>query len=220
MERSKTRLLMRDITSIEEVGRKVTSELLNQTTPTSFGFIGSRNRTTATQPRQQPTPPLFTITTYHATITPLWYMLSFFFPCVQFFMFHICMSSFLLFGLHGSPIQPLWLRSILIGCSTRLVFSKKCPYWMVLMPVYVETAEGLVKPLVILPATVMPLPSFILIFSRHHRPLCSDRFIHSHNPLHPALHYKSFPHLLSPLFLHRFIDLLRLGTFPIYGRTM
>ena len=36
---------------------------------------------------------------------------------------------------------------------------------MVLMPVYVETAEGLVKPLVILPATIMPLTSFIIIFS-------------------------------------------------------
>ena len=52
-----------------------------------------------------------------------------------------------------------------IGCSTCLMFSKKCPYWMVLMPVYVETAEGLVKPPVILPAAVMPLPPFILIFS-------------------------------------------------------
>ena len=101
---------------------------------------------------------------------------SFFFPCIQFFMFHICMSFLLLFGLHGSPIQPLWLRSILIGCSTRLVFSKKRPYWMVLMPVYVETAEGLVKPLVILPAANMPLSSFILVFSRRHRPLCSRWF--------------------------------------------
>ena len=63
--------------------------------------------------------------------------------------------------------------TILIGCSTHLVFSKKHPYWMVLMPVYVEMAEGLVKPLVILPATIMPLTSFILIFSQHHHPLCS-----------------------------------------------
>ena len=211
---------MRDIASIEEADREATNELLSRMTPTSFGFIGLRNQTTATRPRQQPTSPPFTIMIYHATITSLWYMLSFFFPCVQFFMFHICMSSFLLFGLHGSPIQPLWLRSILIRRSTRLVFSKKRPYWMVLMPVYVEMAEGLVKPLVILPATVMPLSSFILIFSRRHCPLCSGWFIHSHDPLHPALHYKSFPHSLSPLFLHRFIDLLRLETFPIYGRTM
>ena len=33
------------------------------------------------------------------------------------------------------------------------------------MPVYVEMAEGLVKPLVILPAAIMPLPPSILIFS-------------------------------------------------------
>ena len=42
MERSKTRLLMRDIARIEEASRKVTSELLSQTTPMPFGFIGSR----------------------------------------------------------------------------------------------------------------------------------------------------------------------------------
>ena len=35
---------------------------------------------------------------------------------------------------------------------------------MVLMPVYVETAEGLVKPLVILPATTMPLTFFYPYF--------------------------------------------------------
>ena len=44
------------------------------------------------------------------------------------------------------------------------MFSKKRLYWMVLMPVYMETAEGLVKPLVILPAAVMPL-SFLSLFS-------------------------------------------------------
>ena len=137
------------------------------------------------------------------------------FPCIHFFMFHLCMSFFLLFGLHGSSIQPSWLRSILIGCSTRLVFSKKRPYWMVLMPMYVETAEGLVKPLVILPAAVMPLPSFILIFSWRHRPLCPGWFIRSHDPPYSALHCKSFPHSLSPLFLHRFINLLWLETFPV-----
>ena len=53
------------------------------------------------------------------------------------------------------------------------MFSKKHPYWMVLMLVYMEMAEGLVKPLVILPAAVMPLSPFILIFSQCHRPLCS-----------------------------------------------
>ena len=41
MERSKTRLLTRDIASIEEIGREETSELLSKTIPTPFGFIGS-----------------------------------------------------------------------------------------------------------------------------------------------------------------------------------
>ena len=108
-------------------------------------------------------------------------------------MFHNCMSSFLLFGLHGLPIQPLWPWSILIGCSTRLVFSKKCPYWMVLMPVYVETAEGLIKPLVILPAAIMPLTSFILIFSQCHHPLCSSWFILFSQPTSPHFTLQIIP---------------------------
>ena len=33
--------------------------------------------------------------------------------------------------------------------------------------------------------------------------LCSGWFIRSHDPLYPALHYKPFPHSLSPLFLCR-----------------
>ena len=50
MERSKTRLLTRDIASIEEVGDEVTSELLSQTIPTPFGFIGSEYPTFAMRP--------------------------------------------------------------------------------------------------------------------------------------------------------------------------
>ena len=42
MERSKTQLLTRDMARVKEVGVKVTSELLSQTTLTPFGFIGSR----------------------------------------------------------------------------------------------------------------------------------------------------------------------------------
>ena len=122
-----------------------------------------------------------------------------FFPCIQPFMFHICMSLFLLFGSHGSPIQPLWLRSILIGCSTCLVFSKKHPYWMVLMLVYVETAEGLVKPLVILPATVMPLTAFIIIFSRRHHSLCSCWFTPFSWPTTPPPHLTNHSHAPYPL---------------------
>ena len=126
------------------------------------------------------------------------------FPCIQCFMFHICMSFSLLFGLHGLPIQPLWLRSILIRCSTRLVFSKKRPYRMVLMPVYMETAEGLVKPLVILPAAIMPLTSFILIFSWHYHPLCSSWFIPFSWPTLPPLVSQTFPTLFIAFVLSLF----------------
>ena len=143
------------------------------------------------------------------------------FPCIHSFMFHICMSLSLLFGLHGLPIQPLWLRSILIGCSTRLVFSKKRPYWMVLMLVYMETAEVLVKPLVILPAAVMHLPPFILIFSQCYHPLCLRWFIPFSQPtlLPPYLTNPSHtPYCLcSPMDSSTLLDW---GTFPIYGRTM
>ena len=146
----------------------------------------------------KPTSSPFIITTYHATVMTLWYMPSssshaFISSCFTF----VCLSL-LLFSLHGLLIQPLWPQSILIGCSTRLMFSKECPYWMVLMLVYVETAEGLVKPLVILPAAVMPLTSFINIFSRCHRPLCSRWFIHSHNPLYPHLTLQTNPTLFIP----------------------
>ena len=164
-------------------------------TPMVISFIGSRRSHTLHIHVSTPTSPPFTLTTYHATIMPLWYMPPSFFPCIQFFMFHICMSFLFLFGLHGSPIQPLWLRSILIGCSTCLVFSKKRPYCMVLMPVYMDMAEGLVKPLVILPAAVMPLSSFILIFSWCYCPLCSCWFIRSHDPLHPRLTLQTNPTL-------------------------
>ena len=114
---------------------------------------------------------------------PLWYMPSSF-PMHSFLYVSHLYVFLLLLSLHGSPIQPLWLWSILIGCSMHLVFSKKCPYQMVLMLVYMEMAEGLVKPLVILPAAVMPFTSFILIFTQYHHPLCFCWFILSHDPLH------------------------------------
>ena len=72
---------------MEEADREVTSELLNQTTSMSFGFIGSRNWTTATQPRQQPTSPPFMITTHHATITPPYDTCPFLFPMHS--IFHV-----------------------------------------------------------------------------------------------------------------------------------
>ena len=210
MERSKVRLLIRDIVSkgsSQWEGNKRVVGIDNSDSLRLYRIKKIRRPPHIHVSR--PTSPPFTITTYHATITPLWYMPLSFFPCIHSSMFHICMSFLLLLGLHGSPIQPLWLRSILIGCSTRLVFSKKRPYWMVLMLVYVEMAEGLVKPLVILPATVMPLTSFILIFSWRHCPLCSCWFTlfsqpttsppylrnHSHIPCHFHFSIVS-PHLI------------------------
>ena len=69
------------------------------------------------------------------------------------------------------------------------MFSKKCPYWMVLMPVYVEMAEGLVKPLVILPAAVMPLPPLSLSSHDIIVPFTlTDSFL-SHDPLYPISPY-------------------------------
>ena len=172
----------------------------------------------------RPTSPLFMITTHHDTScynnAPMIHAFLLF-PCIHSFMFHICMSFSPFFGLHGSPIQPLWLWSILIGCSTCLVFSKKRPYWMVLMPVYMEMAEGLVKPLVILPATVMPLPPFILIFSRHHHPLCSSWFIPFSQPTSSLFHLTNrshTPYRLCPPIVP--IILLCSETFSPHGRTM
>ena len=135
-------------------------------------------------------------------------------------MFHICMSLLLLFGSHGSPIQPLRPQSILIGCSTCLVFSKKHPYWMVLMPVYVETAEGLVKPLVILPAAVMPLPPLSLFSHDVIVPLfwMIHSFLTTHlTPFYLTNSSHTLYSLYSPIVP---IILLHLGTFPTYGRTM
>ena len=169
-------------------------------TLTAFSFIGLESRTTVTHPQQQThIPSIHDHDISHHNNIPMIHAF-FFSPCIHSFMFHHCMSFLFLFGLHGLPIQPLWLRSILIGCSTCFVFSKKHPYWMVLMLVYVEMAEGLVKPLVILPATVMPLSSFILIFSWRHCPLCSSWFTPFSWPTYPILSCKSFPHSLSPLF--------------------
>ena len=72
---------------------------------------------------------------------------------------------------------------------------------MVLMPVYVDTAEGFLKPLVILPAAIMPFPSFIVIFSQRHHPfVLADSFI-SHDPLCSVIPYQYFPRPLSPLFV-------------------
>ena len=67
---------------------------------------------------------------------------------------------------------------------------------MVLMPVYVETAEGLVKPLVTLPAAIMPLP--LLSLSSHDVivPFVLADSLLSHNPLHPHFTLQILPALL------------------------
>ena len=82
---------------------------------------------------------------------------------------------------------------------------------MVLMLVYMETAEGLVKPLVILPAAAMPLPLLSLFSHNIIVPfVLADSFL-SHNPLTPISPYKSFPHSLLPLFPYHFLYLTRFG---------
>ena len=81
------------------------------------------------------------------------------------------------------------------------------------MPVYVETAEGLVKPLVTLPATIMLLPPFILIFPRHHHPfVLADSFVPTTHFI-PILPYKSIPRSLSPLFLDCFLPPYYVGEY-------
>ena len=93
-----------------------------------------------------------------------------------------------------------------LGKTPSAPSAKKCLYWMVLMPVYVETAEGLVKPLVILPAAIMPLPPFILIFSQRHCPFVLADSFFSHDPLHPR-----FTLQINPTLFIAFVPL----TFPL-----
>ena len=105
----------------------------------------------------------------------------------------------------------LWLTWLADPALVTLVYPNQMQYtprvlqdWMVLMPVYVETAEGLVKPLVILPAAIMPLTTFIIIFSRHHHPLCSCSFTPFSRPTIPLLHLTNHSHTPYPLCSHRF----------------
>ena len=197
-------LLTKDIAVRGLWGWKVTSELLDQTTPMPIGFIGSGGSSYTTNPCQQPTSPPFMIMTHHTTIIPPMIHAPPSFPMHLFFHISHLYVFLLLFSLHGLLIQPSWLQSILIGCSTHLTFSRKCPYWMVLMPVYMEMAEGLVKPLVILPATVMPFPSFIFIFSQCHHPFVLTDSFSPTTHFASILSYESFLCPLSPLSLIAF----------------
>ena len=207
MEHSKVQLLTRDIASRGSSRLEGNKQVVGPNNSNIHWLYRIKRNRHDTHPCQQThIPSVHDHDTSHHNNIPIIHVFSSF-PCIHLFMFHICMSLPLLFSLHGLPIQPLWLQSILIRCSTRLVFSKKCPYWMVLMPVYVETAEAFVKPLVILPATVMSLTSFIVIFSWHHRPLCSWWFTPSHDPLCPCFTLYITPTLLIafvPPYLTRF----------------
>ena len=78
-------------------------------TPMPIGFIGSRGSCHATLPHQQPTFLLFTITTYHATITPLWYILP--------FLSHTFSSSCFTFVCLSSSIQFTWFANTALVTS-------------------------------------------------------------------------------------------------------
>jgi len=81
---------------------------------------------------------LHEIMTYHNIITPYAQPMLYSFPCIHSHVFH--------FGSWGSLIQPLWLWSWLIGCSTDpAVLHEANPPGQVLMPVYSDTLEGLMK---------------------------------------------------------------------------
>ena len=111
-------------------------------------------------------------------------------------------ASSLPFSLYSLLIQPLWLWSILIGCSTHLMFSKKWPSGMALMPVYIDTAEGLLKPLCYPPCCCYAFNFFYhYLLTTSSSPL--SLLIHSFPwpTLTPISPYKSLPCSLSPLFL-------------------
>ena len=75
-----------------KVDEMVTSKLLDQMTLTPIGFIGSRGSPYAAHPHQQThIPSVHNNNTLCHNNAPMIHA-SFFFPCTQFFMFHICMS--------------------------------------------------------------------------------------------------------------------------------
>ena len=136
------------------------------------------------------------ITTYHATITPLWYMLSFFFPCIHFFMFHNCMSS--LFSL-----RLTWLADPALVTS---VYPNRMQY----MPHVLQEASLLdgvdagvrgngrrfSKTSSYPPCRRYAFIFFYPIFSRRHRPLCSRWFTPFPWPTFTPLPLQIIPTLL------------------------
>ena len=119
MERSKVRLLMRDIAVKGVVDWKVTSKLLDQSTLTTISFIGSRRSPHIICPRQQThTPPVHDHNISRHDSTPYDTCLLLF-PCIHFFMFHIHMSS--------PSLQLTWLAD---PALVTLVY----PNWTQYMP--------------------------------------------------------------------------------------
>ena len=170
-EYSKTQVLIRDILSWEEKtssNKQVVGPIQCQH-PQLYRIKRIMPCYTSTSPTPQ------SLCSWSQHITPQLYPYDICVPFLPMHSFPSCFTFlcfFLPFSSYSLPIQPLWPWSILIGHSTYLMFSKKQPYWMVLMPVYIGMAEGLLKPLVILPATIMSFAPFIIIFSSHHHLLC------------------------------------------------
>ena len=145
----------------------------------------------------------------------------FFFPCIQSFMFHICMPfipslrlTWLTDPALVTSVYPNWMQytprvlqevSFLDGVDAGARgnsrrFSKTSSY-----PPCRRYAFNFFYPYFLM-TSLSPL-------------FKADSFL-SHNSLCPALPYKSFPHSLLPLFPYRFPHLTDLETFPNYGRTM
>ena len=105
----------------------VTSKLLDQTTPMPIGFIGSRGTPPyAPHPRQQ----THILSVHDLDISchdnaPMIH--ASFFPCIQFFMFHICMSF------SSSP----WLTWLADPALVTLVY----PNWMQYTPCVLQEAS-------------------------------------------------------------------------------
>ena len=208
MERSKTRLLTRDIARVKEAGVKVTSELLSQTTPTPFGFIGSEYWASATQPHQQThIPSVHKYDTSRHNNAPMIHALLL---SPMHSVFHVSHLYVFL-----SLLQLTWLANPALVTS---VYPNRTQY----TPRVLQEASLLdgvdagvhgngrrfSKTSSYPPCHHYAFIFFYPYFLITSLSLCSGRFICSHDPLHPTLHYKPFPHSLSPLFLGRFIDLL------------
>ena len=201
MECSKTRLLTRDIANMERVDEEVTSELLSQTTPTSFSFIGSRgsdHRHTSTSAAH--IIPVHDHDTSRHNNAPMIHAFLLF-PCIQFSCFtFVCLSFFSLrLTWLADPalvtsVYPNWMQytprvlqeaSLLDGvdagvCGNGRRFSKTSSY-----PPCRRYAFTLFNPYFL---TTSSSPLFLLIHS----------FLTTHYT--SASPYKSLPHSLPPLF--------------------